>query len=356
MEVDDLEPVVVWGAGAMGGSIGAWLLRAGRRVVFVDADPRHAAAIRSQGLRIEGPVDTFAVAAPCMLPKDAPSELGTVLLCVKAHHTRDAVRDLAPRLAADGFVVSVQNGLNERTIAGVVGEDRTVGCFVNFGADVVAPGVVLRGNRGTVVVGELDGSDTPRIRAVHRLFREFEPDALLTGNIHGFLWGKLAYGAMLFATALAQASIAEVLAAPEHRPTIIALAREVVAVTLAHGVRPEPFDGFEPLAFAPDAPDETAEASLDRLVAFNRGSAKSHSGVWRDLAVRKRKTEIDAQIAPIARLGAEVGIDTPLTRRLVELIHDVEEGRREQGWETLEALAGDHPPPDGVSPSRSSRA
>ena len=79
-------------------------------------------------------------------------------------------------------------------------------------------------------------------------------------------------------------------------------------------------------------------ASLDRLVAFNARSAKSHSGVWRDLAVRRRRTEVDAQIAPIAELGANVGVSTPLTVRLVSLIHDVEEGRRQQSWETLDAL------------------
>jgi 2-dehydropantoate 2-reductase len=85
-------------------------------------------------------------------------------------------------------------------------------------------------------------------------------------------------------------------------------------------------------------PEVDARASLDALVRFNRGSAKTHSGVWRDLAVRKRRTEVDAQIAPVAALGAEAGVDTPLTRRLIALIHDVEEGRRAQGWESLDAL------------------
>lgn len=334
-------PIVVWGAGAMGGSIGAYLVRAGHEVLFVDADTEHAGAIREHGLRITGPVDDFTVEAYCAEPDWIDPGIRTVLLCVKAHHTGSALEQIAPLLADDGFVVSVQNGLNEREIAAAVGPERTVGCFVNFGADVVGPGVVMRGNRGTVAVGEVDGAMTDRVRALHDLFLDFEPEAIVTDNIHGYLWGKLAYGAMLFATALAEASIADVLAAPEHRPSIIALAREVVAVTFAHGVRPEPFDGFDPVAFAPEKPDDVAEASLDRLVAFNRASAKSHSGVWRDLAVRKRKTEVDAQIAPIAELGEEVGVETPLVRRLVELIHDVEEGRREQGWETLGALALD---------------
>ena len=85
-------------------------------------------------------------------------------------------------------------------------------------------------------------------------------------------------------------------------------------------------------------PDADAHASLDRLVTFNRSSAKSHSGVWRDLAVRKRKTEVDAQIAVIAELGLDAGVATPRVSRLVELVHDVEEARRPQSWETLAAL------------------
>ena len=323
----------------MGGSIGAWLHRAGHEVLFVDSDKEHVAAIRENGLRITGPVDEFVAKAHAGQPSWLDAGMQTVLLCVKAHHTAAAMEDIAPLLARDGFVVSVQNGLNENVIAEAVGSERTIGCFVNFGADVMEPGVVMRGNRGAVVVGELDGADTSRIRDVHALFRDFEPDAVLTHNIWGYLWGKLAYGAILFASALTDASIAEVLASEKHRPTLVELGREVMRVAGAKGIQPEAFDGFDPAAFHPDESDEVALGSLDDLVVFNRASAKSHSGVWRDLAVHKRKTEVDAQIAPIALVGGEVGVDTPLTRRLVELIHDVEEGRRRQDWETLGALA-----------------
>jgi 2-dehydropantoate 2-reductase len=327
----------------MGGSIGAALLRAGHEVLFVDADQAHVEAINRSGLRITGPVDAFTVRARAVLPGEVAEELTgplrRVLLCVKAHHTEGALDQLEPLLAPDGFVVSVQNGLNERVIADRVGSHRTVGCFVNFGADVLEPGLVLRGNRGAVVIGELDGvTDGERIRSVHELFRLFEPEAVLTDNIWGFLWGKLAYGSILFATALVDASIADVLESQERRSALVGLGREVMTVAAAEGVRPEGFDGFDPAAFAPDAPPSAAELSLDDLVRFNRASAKSHSGVWRDLAVRKRRTEVDAQIAPISQVGRENGIGCPLTDRLVELIHDVEEGRRPQAWETLAAL------------------
>lgn len=330
--------VYVWGAGAMGGTIGAHLARAGRSVTFVDTDDAHAAAIRERGLRLTGPIDDFVVRAPCVHPDRLDRDLGTVLLAVKAHHTGAAIGAIEPLLAPDGLVVSVQNGLNEMEIAERIGAARTMGCFVNFGADVVEPGVILRGNRGSVVVGELDGARTQRVGSVHDLFRLFEPDVVLTDNIWGYLWAKLAYGSMLFATALSDDSIADVLDSEEHRPLLIDLAREALAVAVARGVRPEAFDGFDPVPFMPGASEAGARASLDALVRFNRASAKTHSGVWRDLAVRKRRTEVDAQIAPIITLGAEVDIDTPRTRRLVALIHDVEEGRRSQGSATLGAL------------------
>jgi 2-dehydropantoate 2-reductase len=335
----ELDRVVVWGAGAMGGSVGAWLCRAGHEVLFVDSDEEHVAAIRDRGLRITGPVAEFTARCEVVTPDAVRPGVHTVLLCVKAHHSSGALADIAPLLGDEGFVVSVQNGLNERVIAEAVGLQRTIGCFVNFGADVIEPGVVMCGNRGAVVVGELDGAETQRIRGVHRLFRDFDPDSVLTDNIWGYLWGKLAYGAILFATALTDASIADVLDSREHRPVLVQLGREVMRVAVVRGVRPEPFDGFDPAAFHPDAPEDLAYESLDRLVAFNRASAKSHSGVWRDLAVRRRKTEVDAQIAPISELGREVGAATPLTERLVRLIHDVEGGRRGQSWETLRALS-----------------
>ena len=332
------DPIVIWGAGAMGGSIGGALIRGGKEVLFVDTDQEHAAAIREHGLRVEGPVEAFTVPAYCAHPDRLDPGLQIVFLAVKAHHTQAALDVLEPLLAADGVVVSVQNGLNEMVISERIGAGRTLGCFVNFGADVVEPGVVLRGNRGAVVVGELDGSLTDRARAIRDDLHLFEPDAMVTDNIWGFLWGKLAYGAMLFATALTDASIADVLDSSEHRPVLIGLAREAMAVASARGVRAEAFDGFDPSAFAPVASDARANASLDALVRFNRASAKTHSGVWRDLAVRKRRTEVDAQIAPIADLGEQAGLEVPLTRRLVELVHDVEEGRRPQAWDTLGAM------------------
>ncbi|MGH7125533.1 MAG: ketopantoate reductase family protein, partial [Stellaceae bacterium] len=209
--------ILVWGAGAIGGTAGAHLARAGHDVLFVDRAADHVAAINEHGLSITGPVTEFKVAARAAIPEQVQGRFETVLLCVKAQDTEGAARALVPHLAEDGCVVSLQNGLNERVIAEVVGKERTVGAFVNFGADYITPGVILFGGRGAVVVGEIDGRITPRAERLHRLLREFDERAVLSPNIWGYLWAKLAYGAMLFATALTNASIADCLASERHR-------------------------------------------------------------------------------------------------------------------------------------------
>jgi len=336
-------PLVIWGAGAIGGTVGAYWRRAGHDVVFVDVDADHVAAINKTGLRIEGPIEEFTVRAPAFLPKDVKGKFETIFLCVKAPATPAAVEALAPFVADKGCVVSLQNGLNERVIAAKLGAERTIGAFINFGADYLSPGVVHYAGHGAVVIGELDGQKTPRIEALHRLMQEFEPRAILTTNIWGYLWGKLAYGALLFGTALTNDSIADCLAAPKYRPLFIALAREVENVAVSSGVKLESFDGFDPAAFMPEASLAAAEASLDEQVVHNRKSAKTHTGIWRDLAVRKRKTEVDAQLGPIVETGVAKGIPTPLTRRLIGLIHDIEDGRRPLAWETLDELAKARP-------------
>jgi 2-dehydropantoate 2-reductase len=330
---------LIWGAGAIGGTLGAHLARAGGDITVVDTVVEHVDAITRDGLRVTGPIDAFTVRVPAFTPQTLGGTWDEIILATKAHHTVAAVRSLLPHLAADGYVVSAQNGLNELAIAEVVGVERTVGAFVNFGADYLEPGVIHYGGHGAVVVGELDGRITSRINALRDAWHHFDPRAMVAPNIWGYLWGKEAYGAMLFATALTNESIADALDAPAYRSLYIALAREILAVADVRGVRPEAFDGFEPAAYLTTAPAGAAERSLDALVAHNRRSAKSHSGIWRDLAVRKRATEVDAQLGIIVTLGHEFGVPTPLTARLVALVHDIERGARAQSLDTLDALA-----------------
>jgi len=333
-------PILIWGAGAIGGSIGAAFVRAGEDVLFVDRAADHVAAINERGLQIIGPVEAYRVPAKAALPQDVSGAFDRVMLCVKAHDTAHATRTLLPHLSGEGYVVSAQNGLNERVISDIAGAKRTIGCFVNFGADYMEPGVVQYSGRGAVVVGEIDGHDTERVRGLHGLLQKFDRNAILTDNIWGYLWSKMVYGGQLFATAVTNEGIADLFADRRYRPLFTRLAHEIVAVALAERVRLESFNGFDPNAFLPGAsPSETAR-SFDEMVAHNRRSVKTHSGIWRDLAIRKRKTEVDAQLGPAVEIGRRHGLALPITARTIALIHEIEAGRRTLSMANLDALDG----------------
>ena len=256
------EPVLIWGAGAIGGVLGAYWARAGEPVLMVDIVPEHTAVCATSGLSIEGPVEAFTQQVPCVTPDQLEGTFSRIVLAVKAQATETALAQLAPHLAADGFVLSAQNGLNEHTIANTIGAERTMGAFVNYGADWIGPGRILFGNRGAVVVGEIDGSRRKRTEDMFSLLQIFEPEAVLTQDIWAYLWGKLGYGAMLFATALTTDSMTTNFADDKRGPALIGLAREVMQTAVAEGVDPKPFNGFEPAAFMPGAGDSAARQSL----------------------------------------------------------------------------------------------
>lgn len=332
------DTILVWGGGAIGGTLAAYWARAGESVLMVDIVAEHVEVCRSRGLHVFGPVAEFTVRVPPVTPDKVQGTFRRCVLATKAPATKTALAQLERHLAGDGFILSAQNGLNELTIAEAVGKDRTIGCFVNFGADWHGPGEIMFGNRGAVVVGEIDASIRPRTREMHNLLQRFEPDAVLTDNIWGYLWGKLAYGAMLFATALTADSMADNFADPRRTPAFETLGREVMAVAMARGIKPVGFNGFDPEAFIPAASPARAKASIADLADFNRHTAKTHSGIYRDLAVRKRRTEIDPQIGIIVTLGQEAGVATPALARLVALIHDIEDGKKPLAFATFEEL------------------
>ena len=296
--------LTIIGAGAIGGTVGAHMARAGHDVLLCDADADHVAAINRDGLRIEGPVEQFTVRVPAVTPDGLPDHVEHAAIAVKSQHTAAAAGLLRDRLADDGWVVSLQNGLTTATIAEAVGRARVIVGFVNFGADVMGPGRIMQGNVATFRVGEPDlETVTPRVTAV----AEALPWAQPTDRILGYLWGKEAYGAMLWTGAVSDLSIADHLEDPRYRPLMLAVAREVLAQAPCE---PLPFDGF-------DAHD--LEGSIDRLVAFNRASAKSHSGIYRDLMVRRRRTEVGE---------LREHLRGPITNWVADLIESIERGER----------------------------
>jgi len=329
---------VIIGAGAIGAIVGAALAGAGHAVRFIEANRAHVEAVRAGGLRLSG-YRQARLDVPIATPDEADWPLRQVLLAVKAPHTLEALQPLAGRLAPDGFVVSLQNGLEEYRIAELVGASRTIGAFLTFGGHYRAPGEVVFGGPGAFRIGELDGTTPPRIVALQQALSAVQPVAV-TDNIFGFLWSKIALGAIYFATATTDSDVTDLYAEARYRMLFGRLAGEVVAAADASGVRLETFDGFDPTVFRPGATADRAAiaATWDGQNRYWNSHENKRTGVWRDLAIHKRRTEIDRQIGPVIEIGRERGVAMPGLSRLVAVVKEIEDGARPLGLHNLAAI------------------
>jgi Asp-tRNA(Asn)/Glu-tRNA(Gln) amidotransferase A subunit family amidase/ketopantoate reductase len=308
-------PYVVLGCGAVGVTVAARLARDGHDVLVSDPDPAVVAAVRTGGLRVEGPAGGFTVAVPATAPDDLPSRLaGPVLLAVRARDMAGAAALLAARLDGAGYVVCLRHGQDAGLLAGAIGPGRVAAAWADFDAAEIGPGVVRAGDRATLLVGEFDNLHTERAG----LLASHIAGAQLTERISGVLQSGLAQDAVLAVTGLGDQPAAAVLGDPRYRPLLLEVARQVLA---GAPVPPAPAGGFDPA----DLP-----GSLARLEQASRRSASPHSEVYLDLAVRHRPADV-----PVLT-GERDGV---LLARAGELVRAVEQGRRSCSPSNLDLLA-----------------
>jgi 2-dehydropantoate 2-reductase len=339
MTREDVAPTItVYGAGAIGGLVGACMARAGENVLLVDKVAAHVDAINASGLRISG-FDHFTAKARACVPAGLRGPLGLTFLAVKSQDTEAALDVLVPLAGPDTVVVSLQNGMNPPRIAARLGPERVVAAFVSFPADWQEPGHIEHGGAGNIWIGEMDGRLTERLGRIERLLAH-AVSAHVTDNIFGYLWAKQIDCSLLFAQAVTDETFADVFGDKRYQPVLIALVGEGVGVAQAAGVRLQGFDGFEPLKMRPRTPaeEDEARAVLDRFADFCRPRVKVRSGPWRDLAVRKRPTEVDHMVGWVIAEGRTRGISMPLSEHLVRQVKEIEAGRRARGLPNLDEL------------------
>lgn len=330
----DLKDVTVVGAGGIGGTVAAFLSKSGEKVAVVDRSAPHLEAIRSNGLLADGVFGPQHVKfEQVLLPEEVEGPLGLVILAVKSQHTEDALTTIGPLLSDQGVIVSLQNGLNERRIAEVVGADRTIGAMVHMVADHIGPGHVRRFTEGEFYIGELDGNQSARLEEISTRLARAVPTHI-TSNIWGYLWAKQIYSCLLVATALVDAPSSEMLEPEWSKRIFVALMGEAVEVALAEGIDLETYHDLDPRVMLVHKKEDLSRA----LQALPTGSAKGNSGIWRDIKVRRRKTETEFLTGDVVRLGRNHGLPMIINSQIAQMVKEIEEGQRTMSWENLRRL------------------
>jgi 2-dehydropantoate 2-reductase len=355
--------IAIAGSGAVGGTTAAYLRRAGRDVVLVDGWHQNVEAIRRDGLLLKGREDEFVVEARS-LHLDELAGLGraldVVLLAVKSYDTEWMVRALAPHLAPDGCIVSLQNGINEERIADLVGAERTVGCVVHMSAGMFEPGVATRYTRAdwlTFSIGELDGQISDRVRGLAELLGAAGP-VEVTGDVWGALWAKMALNVMNNGlSGLTGLTSPRLWQDPRGLAAMVRLGGEAVAVCDALGHRMHPIEpAGAPHALGPERlrrameGDETALAAVRSVFAGaaearQKRARENLSSLLQDVT-KHRRTEIEYLNGYVARRGAEHGVPAPANELVVDLVLRLERGGLTQDPENLDRFV----PAAGAAP------
>ncbi len=336
--------IAIVGAGALGGYVGGSLAHLGHDVTLIDPWPEHVETIRSRGLELDGltPEEKFLVKKIKILHVTeaqglAKTPVDVAMVAVKSYDTLWATALIAPYLAEQGFVVSLQNCMNEETIAGVVGWGRTVGAVASMiSVDLYEAGRIRRtvakgGDKYTIFrIGEPHGRITPRVEELVQWFSGIDSSKATT-NLWGERWSKLVQNAMgNGVTAATGMTSGDCLRDPAIRRFQIALAGEAVRVGQALGYQLEKIRGASPeLLLRASEGDASAMAEVEALIVPKAGSNPradiQRPSMAQDI-LKGRRTEIDAMNGFIARKGAEVGVPAPSHARLAGIVARIERG------------------------------
>jgi len=333
--------IAVMGAGAVGAHIGGHLSRVGYDVTLIDPWPAHVDAMNADGLVLSGLTEPENVMVPVkaihlsQLQSFAGRGFDLVFLATKSYDTRWAATMMAGYLVPGGFIVSAQNGINEPTIAEVVGWPRVAGVIVSkIAVELHAPGRVRRlvklGGPEHLVfrVGEPHGRITQRIQKVAEMLTAVD-SADVTTNLWGERWTKLGVNCMRNPTAAASGRGGNANDRDEMtRRLSIRLAGETVKIAWAHGVELERLYGIKPEDLArahggdPAAMGRCEEIILETMLSR---SDEQRPSMGQDI-YKGRRTEIDQLNGFAAARAEEVGLAAPLNAGIADIVRRVERG------------------------------
>lgn len=321
--------IAMMGCGAMGTVVGAYLTKAGCQVDLIDQYEEHIQKMRSQGAHITGTVD-FTVPVSAMLPGEMQGIYDLVFLLTKQTTNPAVLKNLSQHLNGNSIVCTLQNGVPEPSVAEIIGEGRTIGGTVLWGATFIAPGVSqvtqdLSRNDHLFEIGEIHGEISERIRRVAAVLEGMGP-VKITSSLMASRWGKLINNACMSGmSAVCGATFGEVLDNTQARACLSYIGKEVKLCCEASGYS-------LPLLLHDQVPD-TLDLSDQEMFDQNQKMFMDMYSDMRDAKAsmlqdleKGRMTEVRMINGYVSQVGDRYGIDTPFNDKVVEIVSKIEAG------------------------------
>jgi 2-dehydropantoate 2-reductase len=325
--------IAVIGAGAIGGITAAYLAKAGYDVEIVCKYAEKAEQVRTKGLHIVG------VRGEHYVPMKAVAEVSElagrkdiVLVVTKAYDMPDAARAVLPFLKDHSLVVSMQNGICVEALAEVVGEERAVGCVIDWGADMLSDGTLNMKSEGLFIVGMLGLNKDAAL--LKEAFETVMP-TITSDNIIADLYSKMVINSCITSTGvLSGLCLGDILKTRHGRNIFISIIREAIEVADAMKLRVKPYGKIDYYSFirGNGLLGRSKRYVMISVMRVKHSTFKS-SSIY--ALMRGKPTEVDHFNGYIAKKGEELGVPTPVNRRITEMIKEIESGKRKIEAENL---------------------
>ena len=329
----------IYGAGSLGTVMGAYLTKNGVDIDLINRNRAHVEALKEKGAHITGAVE-MTVPVTALLPEEMEGAYDIIFLMTKQLNNRETVTFLKDYLAPDGVVATLQNGIPEDSVAEIVGPERTIGVTVEWGATMTAPGEsMLTSDPGSLSfhMGAMPGIPESKLEAVKSVLEKMCPVEIET-NLPGARWSKLLINATFSGLGTVMGgTFGDVTKDPLGRELAVRCMKEVIDVGRAAGVTFAPVQGKDIVSlFYWTNPVKKAAAKLILPIAMKKHAAIEPS-MLQDLK-KGKPCEIDAINGVVCDWGKKKGIPTPVSGRIVEIVHEIQDGKRKPARENLKEI------------------
>ncbi len=340
--------IAVYGAGAMGTVLGSLLTIGGCEVHLITRNQAHAQALKTKGATIFCKGDGKEICTPvtALLPEEMTESYDVIFLMTKQRNNEEILTKLLPFLHEKSIVCTTQNGLPEPSVAAVVGRERTYGAATSFGATFIGEGKVeltskIQGMHMEVGGYQNDnggGELLAKILSCAGKAVGQEDFVTVTDNLEGARWAKLtinaAFSGLSTVTGL---TFGEVSKKRKTRKAALGILRECMAVAAADGVKLAKMQGHDMEKML------GGKNGFQRFIAYlvlpfaMKRHKKLLSGMLKDIQ-KGRKCEIDFVNGVVCKVGERVGVEAPLCRQVVDIVHGIENGLYEIDYKNVDFL------------------
>lgn len=331
----------IYGAGSLGTVLGAYLSKAGVDVDLITRNKEHVEALNKNGAKIIGTVN-MTVPVHALTPEEMTEKYELIILLTKQLDNKNILENFKKNMTDDCIVCTMQNGLPELSVSEVIGEDRTMGCTVAWGATLHGKGVselTSEPDSLSFGLGRMNGKKDDKLMYVKSLLEKMCP-VDIEDNFMGVRWSKLLINATFSGmSAVMGGTFGDAANRRDSRVCCQNLIKECIDVANAAGIKIAPVQGKDIVKLL------DYKSAFKKKIAFMliplciKKHALLKASMLQDLE-KGRKCEIDAINGVVCAYGRKYGVPTPYNDMVCKIIHEIEDGKRTYSFDNVKLFEG----------------